>query len=47
MGKQSTTQVDVTHVKRGQLAAIIRQRPQPSARAQAALIRAASRRGKR
>ncbi|MCH9732716.1 MAG: hypothetical protein K0U84_24150 [Actinomycetia bacterium] len=51
MGKQAAMrrgQVDVTYVKRGQVAAITRLRPEPqSARAKAALARAASRRGKR
>lgn len=40
-------QVDVTHVKRGQLAAITRLRPEPSQRAQEAIARVAARRGKR
>ena len=46
MGKQSTTrdQVDVTYVKRGQVAAIEKRQPQPSKRAKAAIVRAASRR---
>lgn len=47
MGKQSVTrgQVDVTYVKRGQVAAIItRQSVQPSPRAKAAIVRAAERR---
>lgn len=46
MGKQSAVerQVDVTYVKRGQLATITSLRPEPSQRAQAALKRAASRR---
>jgi hypothetical protein len=51
MGRQPATtrgQVDVTYVKRGQVAAITRMRPEtPSKRAQEALARAASRRGKR
>lgn len=49
MGRQTTTQgqVDVTYVKRGQVAAITRLRPMPSARAQAAIARAAERRGAR
>ena len=50
MGRQTTprSQVDVTHVRRGQVAAITRLRPeQPSQRAQAAIIRAATRRGTR
>jgi hypothetical protein len=47
MGRQieQKRQVDVTYVKRGQLAALTRLRPeQPSERAQAALARAATRR---
>jgi hypothetical protein len=49
MGKQSETrsQVDVTYVKRGQVAAITRQQPQPSQRAKAAIVRAAERRSAR
>jgi len=48
-GKQSVSrsQVDVTYVKRGQLAAITRQQAQPSQRAKAAIARAAQRRGAR
>lgn len=47
MAKREPTkqgQVDVTYVKRGQIEAITRVRPEPSARAKDALIRAASRR---
>lgn len=47
VGKQSSSdqQVDVTYVKRGQVAAITRMRPaQPSDRAQQAIARAAGRR---
>jgi hypothetical protein len=46
MGKQDKVrgQVDVTYVKRGQVAAITRQQPKPSQRAQAAIVRAAERR---
>lgn len=50
MGRQTAPQgqVDVTYVKRGQVAAITRLRPaQPSQRAQAALARAATRRSTR
>lgn len=50
MGKQGTTlrSVDVTYVKRGQLAAITRLSSEPaSKRAQEALTRAASRRAKK
>jgi len=50
MAKQSSAdrQVDVTYVKRGQVAAITRMRPaQPSDRAQQAIARAAQRRSSR
>lgn len=49
MGKLPTSRgVDVTYVKRGQVAAITRQAPaQPSQRAKAAIARAAERRGMR
>lgn len=46
MGRQTEQkrQVDVTYVKRGQLAAITRLRPEPSQRAKDAVVRAATRR---
>lgn len=46
MGRETTQrgQVDVTKVKRGQVAAITRLRPEPSQRAKEALARAAERR---
>lgn len=49
MGKLSASRgVDVTYVKRGQVAAIARQQPTPpSQRAKAAIVRAAERRGAR
>lgn len=48
MGKQDKVRgVDVTYVKRGQVAAIARQPAQPSQRAKAAIARAAERRGGR
>lgn len=48
MGKLSTPRgVDVTYVKRGQVAVITRQPAQPSQKAQAAIKRAAARRNAR
>lgn len=49
MGKFSAprSQVDVTYVKRGQMDAIAQRPAQPSQRAQAAIARAAERRGSR
>jgi hypothetical protein len=49
MARQTTKrgQVDVTYVKRGQVAAITRLRPKPSQRAKAAIARTAARRGSR